>query len=86
MAYNGCQRKKWEIMVRRKKPGRKPSVRIRRHIMLDPYNDERLKKMAEQDGRTISDQLNWIIRRYDALDGSFEPRHSRLPRAEESSA
>ena len=44
------------------KAGRKPSERIRQHLMLDPENWEYLRERAYEEQRTLSDQMNWIMR------------------------
>ena len=51
-------------MVKRKKPGRKPTDRIRQHVMLDPDNWEYLRESSHQQGRSLSDQVNWMFRHY----------------------
>lgn len=70
----GVNRKRVQKMARRKKPGRKPSDRIRQHVMLDPENWALLRNAADKDGRSLSDQMNWIMRHYAKFDDRFGPR------------
>ena len=68
-------------MVQRKKPGRKPSDRIRQHVMLDPENRQYVKAAAKAEGRNFSDQVNWIIR-----ERRFNLMGNEMNRAREGSA
>lgn len=72
-------------MGKRKKPGRKPSDRVRQHVMLDPDNRDLLRARAVAEGRTFSDQLNWAIKQYRIL-GESQWVDYEMKRAGESSA
>ena len=61
-------------MGARKKPGRKPTTRIRQHVMLDPENRDLVKEWAANEGRNFSDQINWMIRERWIASLGPEPR------------
>ena len=53
------------------KSGRKPTDRIRQHVMLDPENYQYLQRASKQQGRSLSDQVNWVFRQYRAHEDNM---------------